>query len=146
MLVISIGYKISDHRKKSYPHMHVPLKIGSKSMRRRASQQQTPTTTPITTPKDSATDSPSLEHQPPTATATPVSSIHSKPGDSSDIGLLSSSNLQEESDTASESECILSDPCNYETPDDFSPERKVQFQNEDDDTFDVNDLTNKKKR
>lgn len=122
--------------------MHVALKIGSKSMRRRASQQ-TPTTTPTTTPKESITDSPSLE-QPP-ATATPLSSNLSK-ADDSDTGLLSSLNLQEESDTVSDSECILSDPCNYDLPDDFSPERKVQFQNEDDDQFDVNDLKEKKKR
>lgn len=59
---------------------------------------------------------------------------------------------EEESDTggnSSESECVLSDPCNYLTHEDdgLSPERKVSFvHTESSDKFDVEGLKDKKKR
>jgi hypothetical protein len=138
------------HRKKSYPHMHAPIKIGSKSMRRRTSSHQiTPTSTPPcgTPPKESVVSPVSTPEQPSAPTHTP--SIKS-PNVDSDMGPLSSFTLQEESDTAansSESECVLSEPCGYPSPNEFSPERKVQFANsETRDTFDIDGLKDKKKR
>lgn len=146
------GEKDYMQHRKNYPHMHQPLKIGSKSMRRRTPQQVTPTTTATPsvagTPKESITESPTLEL--PAPTATPLSSTLSKPEDS-DTGPLGSLN-QEESDTggnSSESECVVSDPCNYLTheEEDLSPERKVSFvNNESSDKFDVEGLKDKKKR
>lgn len=66
------------------------------------------------------------------------------------IGPLNSL-LQEESDTganSSESECVLSDPCNYlHEKREFASPRKVSFlQNENTDKFDVDGLKEKKKR
>ncbi|KAJ3661355.1 hypothetical protein Zmor_005753 [Zophobas morio] len=140
------------HRKKSYPHMHTPIKIGSKSMRRRTSSHQiTPNSTPPygTSPKESIASPVSTSDQPSAPTHTPVPSIKS-PNVDSDTGPLSSFTLAEESDTAansSESECVLSEPCGYRSPNEFSPERKVQFINsETRDTFDVDGLKDKKKR
>lgn len=60
--------------------------------------------------------------------------------------------FQEESDVggnSSESECVLSDPCNYfsHDQDEFASPRKVSFlQNENTDKFDVDGLKEKKKR
>ncbi|XP_018565326.1 band 3 anion transport protein isoform X2 [Anoplophora glabripennis] len=144
------GEKDYMQHRKNYPHMHQPLKIGSKSMRRRTPQQTSPATTPSVagTPKESITESPTLEL--PVPTVTPLSSTQSKPEDS-DTGPLGSLN-QEETDTgdnSSESECVLSDPCNYLTHEDDgqSPERKVSFVNtESSDKFDVEGLKDKKKR
>jgi hypothetical protein len=130
--------------------MHAPIKIGSKSMRRRTSSHQiTPTSTPPcgTPPKESVVSPVSTPEQPAAPTHTP--SIKS-PNVDSDMGPLSSFTLQEESDTAansSESECVLSEPCGYPSPNEFSPERKVQFANsETRDTFDIDGLKDKKKR
>lgn len=127
--------------------MHPSIKIGSKSMRRRTSSQQiTPNPTPpIGTPHKESVASPvSSPERPSAPTYNPVAT-----GDS-DTGPLSSLTLQEESDTAansSESECVLSDPCGYRSPSEFSPERKVQFaNNENSDTFDIDGLRDKKKR
>nr|XP_015833088.1 PREDICTED: band 3 anion transport protein isoform X2 [Tribolium castaneum] len=138
------------HRKKSYPHMHAPIKIGSKSMRRRTSSHQiTPNSTPPygTPPKEAVTSPVSTSEQP--SVPTPVPSIKS-PNVDSDTGPLSSFTLPEECDTAansSESECVLSEPCGYHSPNEFSPERKVQFINsETRDTFDVDGLKDKKKK
>lgn len=132
--------------------MHVPFKIGSKSMRRRTSSQQiTPNSTspqdnisskdPITSSIVSSTDPP--------PSLTPVPSIKS-PNLDSDTGPFGSFSLPEESDTAansSESEYVLSEPCGYPGNNEFSPERKVQFVNsENQDTFDANELKNRKKR
>ncbi|XP_044270897.1 band 3 anion transport protein isoform X2 [Tribolium madens] len=140
------------HRKKSYPHMHAPIKIGSKSMRRRTSSHQiTPNSTPPygTPPKEAVASPVSTSDQPSVPTLTPVPSIKS-PNVDSDTGPLSSFNLPEECDTAansSESECVLSEPCGYNSPNEFSPERKVQFINsETRDTFDVDGLKDKKKK
>ena len=132
--------------------MHTPIKIGSKSMRRRTSSHQiTPNSTPPygTSPKESIASPVSTSDQPSAPTHTPVPSIKS-PNVDSDTGPLSSFTLAEESDTAansSESECVLSEPCGYRSPNEFSPERKVQFINsETRDTFDVDGLKDKKKR
>ncbi|RZC41851.1 band 3 anion transport protein, partial [Asbolus verrucosus] len=131
--------------------MHAPLKIGSKSMRRRTSSHQvTPNSTPYgTPPKDSVASPVSTSEQPSIPTHTPAPSIKS-PNVDSDTGPLSSFTLPEESDTAansSESECVLSEPCGYRSPNEFSPERKVQFVNsETRDTFDIDGLKDKKKR
>lgn len=139
----------SEHRKKSYPHMHAPFKTGSKSMRRRTSNQQiTPNSTPPQdTPNKDPITSPVSSTDPPSHT--PVPSIKS-PNLDSDTGPFGSFTLPEESDTAansSESEYVLSEPCGYPGANDFSPERKVQFiNNENQDTFDANGLKDKKKR
>ncbi|XP_060535032.1 band 3 anion transport protein isoform X2 [Cylas formicarius] len=135
------------HRHKGYPHIHVPLKKVPKSMRRRnVSQESTPANTPpVDTP--TATASPTAEQAP---TISPLSSIRSKLEDT-ETGPLNSPVFQEESDVArdsSESECVLSDPCNYHLgDDDFSPDKKVSFlAAENGDTFDLDGLKKKKKK
>ncbi|CAH0545905.1 unnamed protein product [Brassicogethes aeneus] len=145
----------TQHRKRSYPHMHAPLKLGSKSMRRRSSSQTTPSnSTPLSLspPRDTddyLPDSPSLKTTEAPASDTPLSSVRSRID--SDTGQLNSDILEEtdEADSESESECVLSDPCSYRHHDDddeVSPERKVSFINEIKDQFDVNGLKEKKKR
>ncbi|CAH0545908.1 unnamed protein product [Brassicogethes aeneus] len=144
----------TQHRKRSYPHMHAPLKLGSKSMRRRSSSQTTPSnSTPLSLspPRDTddyLPDSPSLKTTEAPASDTPLSSVRSRID--SDTGQLNSDILEEtdEADSESESECVLSDPCSYRHHDDddeVSPERKVSFINEIKDQFDVNGLKEKKK-
>ncbi|KAJ8974749.1 hypothetical protein NQ317_017019 [Molorchus minor] len=151
------GEKDYQQHRKAYPHMHVPLKIGPKSMRRRSSQQATPTSTPVGTPKESVTESPTLEL--PVPTATPLSSTLSKQ-EESDTGKAAYTRrkspgsviLPEEADTddgnSSQSECVLSDPYAYfEDDSGLSPERKVSFLNiEGHDKFDPNDAGSKDKK
>ncbi|XP_049819810.1 band 3 anion transport protein isoform X3 [Aethina tumida] len=148
------------HRKRSYPHMHAPLKHGTKSMRRRSSNSQsTPNSTPVSgqrvlsTDGEPAPDSPPTSYttDPPQPSDTPLGSHRSKAGDS-DTGQLNSEILEEsdgaESEDESESECVLSDPCSYRggADEEVSPERKVSFLNENKDTFDVDGLTKDRKK
>ncbi|XP_048525928.1 band 3 anion transport protein [Dendroctonus ponderosae] len=136
------------HRQEGY-HIHQPLKKGSKPMRRRnTSQDSSPLTTPADTPKDSAVGTPSMA-DPPNG-----SSVRSKIEDS-ETGPLNSPVSQEEDEEedqgnqSSDSECVVSDPCNYVLKDDEfetdTPDKKVSFLNsEHRDTFDPDGL--KKKR
>ncbi|CAH1133077.1 unnamed protein product [Ceutorhynchus assimilis] len=137
------------HRQENYPHSHAFVKKGTKSMRRRnVSQDSTPHNTPTDTPKDSGTGTPSTD-QPPTISN--LSSFRSKIGDS-ETGPLNSPVLQAEDDAdnqSSDSECVVSDPCNYFVQNDSeqtSPDKKVSFLNSEEyrDTFDPDGL--KKKR
>ncbi|KAL3284873.1 hypothetical protein HHI36_019010 [Cryptolaemus montrouzieri] len=110
------------HRKKSYPHTHVPLKIAPKSMRRRQSQPPSVITSPANT-----TSPPDL---PESARSTPPQTPLSPREEDSTTVLLSSITLPEESDGAgnsSESECVFSDPCTYNVTSNDSTEKKVQF-------------------
>ncbi|XP_045464618.1 anion exchange protein 2 isoform X2 [Harmonia axyridis] len=108
--------EINHHREKSYPHNHVPLKIASKSMRRR---QPAPLNTHNAVPADP-------DARPSDSTPTsPLVDQNTQEEDSSTV-LLSSITLPEESDTAansSESECVFSEPCNVTG----SIEKRVQF-------------------
>uniref|UniRef100_A0AAR5Q1D6 Anion exchange protein n=1 Tax=Dendroctonus ponderosae TaxID=77166 RepID=A0AAR5Q1D6_DENPD len=136
------------HRQEGY-HIHQPLKKGSKPMRRRnTSQDSSPLTTPADTPKDSTVGTPSMA-DPPNG-----SSVRSKIEDS-ETGPLNSPVSQEEDEEedqgnqSSDSECVVSDPCNYVLKDDEfetdTPDKKVSFLNsEHRDTFDPDGL--KKKR
>lgn len=69
---------IPEHRKKSYPHMPVPLKANSKSMRRRSSQPSTSpaSTPPFNTPRDD--DGSQTSNSEPPSTHTPQTSLQSK--------------------------------------------------------------------
>ncbi|ERL85493.1 hypothetical protein D910_02912 [Dendroctonus ponderosae] len=107
-----------------------------------------PLTTPADTPKDSAVGTPSMA-DPPNG-----SSVRSKIEDS-ETGPLNSPVSQEEDEEedqgnqSSDSECVVSDPCNYVLKDDEfetdTPDKKVSFLNsEHRDTFDPDGL--KKKR
>ncbi|KAG5871896.1 hypothetical protein JTB14_004016 [Gonioctena quinquepunctata] len=133
------------HRQ-DYPHMHVPLKIGSKSMKRRGVHQ--PNSTSLDPPQVSISESPTLELLAPSSSP---SSSNKPKEDDSHTGPQKSISV-EESDAAgnsSESECVLSDPCSYAVHDfdeGFSPERKVSFLNENIDKFDEQGLKDKKKK
>lgn len=115
--------------------MHVALKP-SRSMKRRTTSPQIATTASTTTP--STPTSPTDTHiEPSDSTATLTShtptSVRSpifRIADSDTGGGLSSLTLQEEDDTgeiSSESECIVSEPTGFKSPDLSSPDRKVQF-------------------
>ncbi|VEN37081.1 unnamed protein product, partial [Callosobruchus maculatus] len=138
------------HRKKNYPHMHVPLKISSKSMKRNRQQQQQPQQPPAPQCQSSAGGGGGGVTSPPsersangearTAPAPPIplpppldnplsEELTSPPksGAESDTGPLNSLTLQEESDgdgNSSGSEYVLSDPCTYLT--------KIEYQEEED--------------
>ncbi|XP_076271812.1 anion exchange protein Ae2 isoform X2 [Rhynchophorus ferrugineus] len=133
------------HRQKGYPHIHVPLK--KKLMKRRTlSQDSTPQNTPAPTPKDSATATPSTERAP-----SPLSSLRSKIEDS-ETGPLNSPVFQEEDpgNQSSDSECVVSDPCNYHLNDEDdlqndAQDKKVSFLNSENwDKFDPDGLKKKK--
>ncbi|KAF7264846.1 hypothetical protein GWI33_022125, partial [Rhynchophorus ferrugineus] len=132
------------HRQKGYPHIHVPLK--KKLMKRRTlSQDSTPQNTPAPTPKDSATATPSTERAP-----SPLSSLRSKIEDS-ETGPLNSPVFQEEDpgNQSSDSECVVSDPCNYHLNDEDdlqndAQDKKVSFLNSENwDKFDPDGLKKK---
>nr|XP_022905719.1 anion exchange protein 2 isoform X2 [Onthophagus taurus] len=118
------------HRKTNYPHMHAPIKP-PKSTKRRGSQQDAEEDvgggqdTPSVQSPDSNTLTSGTTHTP-TSVRSPVCKITD-----SDTGLLSSFTVAEEDDTAlsSGSEYILSDPSSFRSPPDESPDRKVQFHN-----------------
>lgn len=142
------------HKQKGYPHMHAPLKKTSKLMKRRTLSQDSssPQGTPVLSPKDSETTTPQTERA---ATLSPLSSIRSKIEDS-ETGPLNSPVFQEDEDPgnqSSDSECVVSDPCNYHLKDEADdeeekenePDKKVSFLNSENwDTFDPDGL--KKKR
>ncbi|XP_072385099.1 band 3 anion transport protein-like isoform X1 [Diabrotica undecimpunctata] len=158
----------SEHRQ-DYRHMYSPLKLSSKSMKRRISQPTSPAVSDLGTPRGSITESPTLEFkQPNTANNTeskqigwvapyqkgdldtPKSSITDSPtapiAEPEKFG--NGSLLQKGSD--SESECVLSDPCSYLSPENDEeeelPEKKVSFLHTENDDFDVDGLKEKKKR
>ncbi|KAL1517283.1 hypothetical protein ABEB36_001068 [Hypothenemus hampei] len=142
------------HRQEDYPHMHVPIKKGAKSMKRRQASAESHNTS-VDTPKESATRSSSVEQL---ATAS-NSSLRSKLEDS-ETGPLNTpvsqqlDDPEEEDEEAgtnqsSDSECVLSDPCNYLLKDSEynNPDKKVSFVNcEQTDTFDPDGLKKKKQR
>ncbi|XP_065160163.1 band 3 anion transport protein isoform X3 [Atheta coriaria] len=98
------------HRKKSYPHMHAPLKVPK--VRRRSSSHTTVT----------ASGTPESETPTTQTSQTPAhESIFSSPG----TGLVTISHLVED-ESGTESEGVLSDPSGYKSHD-LSPEKKVQF-------------------
>ncbi|XP_056642113.1 band 3 anion transport protein isoform X1 [Diorhabda sublineata] len=161
------GEKDYIHHRHAYPHMYAPLKIGSKSMKRRISQPTTPVPSNLGTPTGSITESPTLElkqsdtvnqtenHQLgwvlPQDKKADLDTSKSSTTDSPPVGITDVSNVhstsQRESD--SESECVLSDPCSYLNRENIegSPERKVSFlHNENVDKFDIDGLKDKKKR
>lgn len=92
------------HRKKSYPHTHIPLKVGSKSMKRRFSHQPSTKRTDI------------VNQEKPTEEKKEEMTIQMPNKDYEN--LLRSTILMEETDpgNSSESECVLSDPCSYGLP------------------------------
>ncbi|KAK4877761.1 hypothetical protein RN001_010267 [Aquatica leii] len=120
------------HRKESYPHPHLSLKA-SKSMKRR-----------VTSPHISPNETPIISPRSPSSTAKIISpSSNTPPSLGSPIFHITDSdhvhyapfNFVDDDDLAtisSESECILSDPSGYRSPPEFTPERKVQFVNNDD--------------
>lgn len=116
---------IAVHRKGSYPHMHVPLKAPRSMKRRTTSPLITPIGTPQGTPADiSESSTATAASHTPTSVRSPIFKITD-----SETGGLSSLTLQEEDDTgciSSESECIVSDPTGFRSPE-LSPDKKVQF-------------------
>ncbi|XP_066250292.1 band 3 anion transport protein isoform X2 [Euwallacea similis] len=121
------------HRQEDYPHARVPHKKIPKTMRRRqVSQDSTPSGTPSTELAPSESN---------------MGSLRSKLADS-ETGPLNSPVTQEQDpeNLSSDSECVVSDPCNYLTEDSSNtPDKKVSFVNcEHRDTFDPDGL--KKKR
>nr|XP_023013416.1 band 3 anion transport protein-like isoform X1 [Leptinotarsa decemlineata] len=138
------GEKDYIQHRKNYPHMHAPIKIGSKSMKRRSSQQPNAVPASVESPLESISKSPTLELSAPNCS--PSSS--NKREESISIADHPNNTALEESNS-SESECVLSDPCNYAVRDfgeELSPERKVSFLNENGDQFDVNGPKEKKKK
>ncbi|CAH1099641.1 unnamed protein product, partial [Psylliodes chrysocephalus] len=152
------------HRQ-DYPHVHAPLKICSKSMKRRVSQTASAVPSNLQTPRGSITESPTLELiQPDTDTSgnRPIARVvpsskfdldtpKNSTTDSPSIINPESGPTECKGGSDSESECVLSDPCSYLTREDDaeeeSPERKVSFlNNENADKFDLDGLKDKKKR
>ncbi|XP_017773289.1 PREDICTED: band 3 anion transport protein isoform X2 [Nicrophorus vespilloides] len=115
------------HRKKSYPHMHAPLKVSKSSKRRSSSTHTTATGSPAETPLPGT---PSSTTGPPSSFATATATPSSYPSPilqvtDSDTGVVSSLTIVDD-ESGSESEGILSDPSGYRTHE-YSPEKKVQF-------------------
>ncbi|XP_050301668.1 anion exchange protein 2 isoform X2 [Anthonomus grandis grandis] len=139
-----------EHRQEQYPHIRVPIKKPLKSMRRRNnnSLDNSAQNTPTDTPKDSSSATPTTEHQ---LSFSNHSSIRSKIEDSETGPLNSPVTLEAEDpgNESSDSECVVSDPCNYLLNDGSetnTPDKKVSFLNsENRDTFDPDGLKKKRK-
>ncbi|KAF5295459.1 hypothetical protein FQR65_LT10447 [Abscondita terminalis] len=117
------------HRKESYPHTSLKT---SKSMKRRVTSPHiSPVETPIISPRSpgSVAKITSPSSNTPPSLGSPIFHITD-----SDHVHYAPFNFVDDDDLAaisSESECILSDPSGYRSPPEFTPERKVQFVNDD---------------